>query len=106
MPNPVSALLPSPALFDVTSLPDAGVARGDDGLNPVRRDLASDEDLRFAHWRSLDAQAGVAAPDATKDRMRRKASVRFSRELAYEIRMWLPPIPPNAVPASTHTPAS
>src|SRR5512142_2828328 len=38
--------------------------------------------------------------------MRRSASAIFSRLVAYERRMWWVPCAPNAVPASTQTPAS
>jgi hypothetical protein len=49
---------------------------------------------------------GPAGSAATNSPIRPSAFVMFSRDVAYEIRMWPVAIPPNAVPARTQTPAS
>ena len=70
------------------------------GVEPLVRDASGDEDAgSLAHTRA-------ATSGSTTVRIRASASVRFSCELAYEIRMWSSPCCPNADPASTQTPAS
>ena len=88
------------------ALPDRRVGGLADAREPLFGDDARDEDLGLGHASALrrtlrrrgagaartGARVGARArgherPDA------RRASVRFSRELAYEIRMWLPPTP-------------
>src|SRR5450759_4019918 len=59
-----------------------------------------------AHRAPPAPAAAVAVSGSTTVRIRRSASLMFSWELAYERRMWFVPTLPNAVPASTDTPAS
>ena len=75
-----------------------------DRVEALVGDPPRDEDLRSARA-AHDAGAADAAARRTPGSAP-SASARFSREFAYEIRMWSSPTPPNAVPARTQTPAS